>query len=193
MYNTICTRIQRMALQLCCGASLALAACTTATPPPPAEEPPLMAGEARFTPMSKSEQKALQTALAPFLRSSAPIELWYLGHKNRQDNGTFAWCISPAESEGTWTQLGTIPVQDLQQLAEKTTGVECGDTLDYWLTFELRSGNHSLRVSACPAEDFGVDVANCAPVRAREFHKLLWQFMDKKYAIQKRFDKTVHE
>ena len=152
-----------------------------------------MAGEARFAPMSKSEKKALQVELAPFLRRSAPVELWYLAHKNLKDNGTFTWCISPAESEGTWVNLGTIPAKDLQQLADQSTGVERGDTLDYWLAFELRSGSHRLSVSSCPAEEFGVDIHSCVPVRARNFHKLLWQFMDKKYAIQKRFDKTVQE
>ncbi len=152
-----------------------------------------MAGEARFTPMSSSDIKALQAALAPFLSSSAPVELWYLEDKTRKDDGTFTWCISPAESEGTWVNLGTIPAKDLQQLAEQTDRVERGDTLDYWLAFELRSGSHRLSVHTCPAEEFGVDIHSCVPIRAREFHKLLWQFMDKKYAIQKRFDKTVQE
>ena len=193
MYNISCTRLQRMALQLCCGASLALTACTTPTPrPTPAEEPPLMAGEARFCLISPSTKKELQASLAPFLRTDAPVDLWYLANKNRKDDGTFAWCISPAESEGIWIKLGTISNQDLQQLSDQNTEVERGDTLDYWLSFELRSGKQSLSVRSCPAEEFGVDIGSCSsPIRARAFHKLLWQFMDQQYAIQKRFDVVV--
>ena len=171
---------------------LLLAACShRTTPPPPPEQPPLMAGEARFGSMSAAEQAELQQLLAPFL-SSASVELWYSAAR-RKDTGTFEWCISPALSEAEWVCLGTMPAAELQKLAAERTVVEYGDTLDYWLRFELRSGGKSLPIMICPAEEFGVRIGGSHSVRSRSFHRAVWKFMDRQYGIQKRLDKIVLE
>lgn len=184
----------RKALHLCCGAALLLPlqACTTTPPLQTEEQPPLMAGEARFVPLSTTERRELQQALAPFLRA-ATVELWYSANKGK-DTGTFAWCISPAESEAEWVCLGTMPRAELEKLADETTASDHGDTLDYWMRFELRSGDNRLSLSICPAEEFGVALGNCtASIRSRSFHKAVWTLLDKKFQVQKRFDKTVEE
>ena len=149
-----------------------------------------MAGEARFHTMNGDEQKNLQTALAPFLSADTPVELWYLAPK-RKDDGQFAWCVSPAEAEGDWVLLGTLPVSELQLLAKQTTAVEHGQTYDYWQTYQLRSGQAKRNIQTCPAQEFGVHIDGCSAVRAREFHKAVWKLIDKKYDIQKRFDVVV--
>ena len=180
---------------LCCGAGTALlllAACTPAPKEPAKEQPPLMAGEARFAPMSKQEQHALQQTLAPFLQDNTAVELWFLA-PTRRDNGSFAWCISPSTNQASWVKVGDVATGDLQTLAKQQTTVEHGDTLDYWQQMELRSGQHRLPVAICPAKEFGVHVRGCEPVYAREFHRLLWQMMDKQFDIQKRFDKVVQQ
>ena len=191
MYPLLCTKVLRTALQLSCGAVLlTVGACNHRPPAAPAEQPPLMAGEARFHPMSGEEQKALQAALSPFLQSDTPVELWYLSRRSK-DNGTFEWCVSPAEAQGEWVLLGAISGAELQQLAEQSTTVEHGDTLDYWQTYQLRTGNSTLEIRTCPAEEFGVHLGNCTPVQARAFHRAIWKLIDKKYGIQKRFDVVV--
>ncbi len=151
-----------------------------------------MAGEARFGSMSAAEQAELQQLLAPFLAPSAPVELWYSAAR-RKDNGTFEWCISPALSEAEWVCLGTMPPAELQKLAAERTVVEYGDTLDYWLRFELRCGGKSLPIMICPAEEFGVRIGGTHSVRSRSFHRAVWKFMERQYNIQKRFDKIVLE
>ncbi len=181
-------------LPLCCAAAVLLSSpsCTHRSAPIPAEQPPLMAGESRFAPMSQQEEAALQQALAPLLQDAAGAELWYHAAKQK-DDGTFAWCVSPAPSEAEWVRISTIPHATLQQLAAERTGIEHGETLDYWMRLELRHGEHKLPVSLCPAEEFGVHIQGCAPLRARAFHKALWNALDKQYHIQKRFDKVVQE
>lgn len=178
---------------LCIGAAVLLAsACTRKASPQPAEQPELMAGESRFLPMSTTQQAELEQVLEPFLRAEDGAELWYSA-STRQDTGTFQWCVSPAPAEAEWVHLGSISRAVLQQLAAERTGIEHGETLDYWMRLELRHGEHKLPVSLCPAEEFGVHIQGCAPLRARAFHKALWNALDKQYHIQKRFDKVVQE
>lgn len=192
MTPSLHSSLHRAALPLCCTALL-LPACSRPPAQPPAEQPPLMAGEARFHPMSSMEQLELQQALAPFLQSSVPVELWYSA-STRRDDGSFEWCISPAAREAKWICLGTMPQSELQKLAAEKTGSDYGETLDYWLNFELRSGSNRLPISTCPAEEFGVNIGSCTTsVRSRSFHRAIWQFMDRRYNIQKRFDKIVLE
>ncbi|MBQ8479181.1 MAG: hypothetical protein IJ503_02205 [Akkermansia sp.] len=193
MYPLLCTKVLRTALQLSCGAVLLTAgACNHRPPAAPAEQPPLMAGEARFRPMSKEEKIELQHALEPFVKADSPVELWYSAAK-RKDDGSFEWCISPAPAEAEWVNLGSLPAAELSKLAAETTATDFGETLDYWLRLELRSGTHRLNLSICPAAEFGVPTGDCSmSVYSRPFHKTLWALIDKKYNIQKRFDKVVH-
>lgn len=159
----------------------------------PTEQPPLMAGEARFAPISSTQQSELQQLLAPYLQPGATVELWYSANTER-DNGTFEWCISPAPSEAVWVNLGTMPQAELEKLVHENTITEYGDTLDYWLRFELRCGDKRLPLSLCPSEEFGVNLDGCSvSVRSRSFHRAVWQLMDSRYNIQKRFDKIVLE
>ena len=167
-------------------------ACSHTSTPTPEEEPPLMAAETRFTPMNEQEQSALEQALAPMLQAENGAELWFHAAK-KKDDGTFMWCISPAPSESEWVRIGHIPHTTLQQLAAERTTVEHGETLDYWIRLELRCNEYALPISLCPAEEFGVHIQGCAPLRARAFHKALWNALDKKYYIQKRLDKAVQE
>ena len=82
---------------------------------------------------------------------------------------------------------------DTENTAAETTATDFGETLDYWLRLELRSGTHRLNLSICPAAEFGVLTGDCSmSVYSRPFHKTLWALLDKKYNIQKRFDKVVH-
>ena len=172
---------------------LLLSAACTHKVQAPAEQPPLMAGEARFTPMTSAQQAELRQILAPFLQTGATVELWYSANTEK-DNGSFTWCISPAPSEAEWVNLGTMPRAELEKLADESTAVEYGDTLDYWLRFELRCGDKRLPLSICPSEEFGVNLGGCSTsVRSRSFHRAVWQLIDRRYNIQKRFDKIVLE
>lgn len=184
MRTALCAILPALLLQVACT--------PTARPPQAAEQPPLMAGEARFVPMPSAQQAELQQVLAPFLQKGVQTELWYHAARTK-DNGSFAWCISPAPAKAEWVYLGTVPQTELRQLAAEQTSVQCGNTLDYWLRFELRSGSHRLPVSICPAEEFGISGCTASNIRARAFHRTLWQLTDRKFGIQKRFDKIVLE
>lgn len=191
MASSHLSALHRAALPLCCMAFL-LPACTRPQPPPPAEQPPLMAGEARFHPMSPEQQQRLQAALAPFLSATAPVEVYFLAPQ-RRDNGTFDWCISPAAPQGVPKLIGSLSTPALQQLAEQRTTVEHGDTADYWQRLRLQSKGATLDIAICPAEEFGLHIDGCTPVRSRSTHKALWALMDKNFNIQSRFDIVVRD
>ncbi len=169
--------------------SLGLAACHT-NKPQPVELPPIMDGEARFLPMSSEQQTSLRNALEPFLSAETPAEVYFLAPR-RKDDGSFPWCVSPAEEEGEWVSIGSLSPETLRKLAEESTTVEHGGTLDYWQSYELRCGSHRLPVSTCPAEEFGVHIQGCSPVRSRSLHRELWKLMERRFDIQRRFDQVV--
>lgn len=191
MTPSLHSALHRAALPLCCTALL-LPACSRPPAQPPAEQPPLMAGEARFHPMSTEQQQRLQAALAPFLSATKPVEVFFLAPQ-RRDNGKFDWCISPAAPEGVPKLIGSLSTSDLQQLAAQRTTVEHGDTADYWQRLRLQSNGSALDIAICPAEEFGLHIDGCSPVRSRSTHKALWALMDKNFNIQARFDIVVRD